>query len=319
MKGAHRRRLVALRALGLGDFLTGLPALRALSRAFPEHRRLLATPRVLAPLVDASGCGFEVVDAHGLAPLSGACRDSDVAVNLHGRGPQSHQVLLDSAPGRLIAFEHPDVAPSAGLPQWRPGEHEVQRWCRLLQESGIPADAADLLLDLHDPRHGDLRGATVIHPGAASPARHWPAARWAAVVREELRRGRQVVVTGGPHERALAGVVGRLAGLPDRAVLAGRTDLLSLAGVVHHAGMVACSDTGVAHLATALGVPSVILFGPSVPAEWGPPEQDGRHRVLWKGSTGDPHGETVDPGLLQITVGEVLAALDPTSLLRAAR
>jgi ADP-heptose:LPS heptosyltransferase len=70
---------------------------------------------------------------------------------------------------------------------------------------------------------------------------------------------------------------------------------------------VLAGDTGVGHLATALGRPSVLLFGPTSPSRWGPPP-DGRHVVLWKGSTGDPHADEPDPGLLRITVDEVLEA-----------
>ena len=62
------------------------------------------------------------------------------------------------------------------------------------------------------------------------------------------------------------------------------------------------------HLATALGTPSVVLFGPTDPARWGPPEA-GPHRVLWAGRTGDPHGDRPDPGLLTITVDEVARAV----------
>jgi len=99
------------------------------------------------------------------------------------------------------------------------------------------------------------------------------------------------------------------AGLAPEAVLAGRTDLIGLAAVVAAAGRVACGDTGVAHLATAYGVPSVVLFGPTPPAEWGPPPDRSRHRALWAGGRGDPHATEPDPGLLAITLDQVLAAL----------
>ncbi len=66
-------------------------------------------------------------------------------------------------------------------------------------------------------------------------------------------------------------------------MLAGRTDLVELAAAVAAAGRVVCGDTGVAHLATALGTPSVVLFGPTSPARWGPPADRPQHRVLWAG------------------------------------
>jgi ADP-heptose:LPS heptosyltransferase len=148
----------------------------------------------------------------------------------------------------------------------------------------------------------------VIHPGAASAARRWPAPRWAAVARALQEAGRHVVVTGSAAERELAGSVARAAGLPDAAVLAGRTDLGTLAAVVAHAGQVLCGDTGVAHLATAFGTPSVVLFGPTPPSEWGPPRDRPQHVALHRGGRGDPHGATTDPGLLDIAVGDVLVA-----------
>jgi ADP-heptose:LPS heptosyltransferase/uncharacterized protein YjbJ (UPF0337 family) len=148
----------------------------------------------------------------------------------------------------------------------------------------------------------------VIHPGAASAARRWPAERWAAVARAEAADGRAVAVTGSAQELALAETVARGAGR--RAlVLAGRTDLLGLAATVAAAGTVVCGDTGVAHLATAFGVPSVLIFGPTPPDEWGPPPGRTRHRVLWAGRRGDPHAQRPDAGLLEITVDEVLEAL----------
>jgi ADP-heptose:LPS heptosyltransferase len=100
------------------------------------------------------------------------------------------------------------------------------------------------------------------------------------------------------------------AGLHEEDVLAGRTDLAGLARVIAEADRVVCGDTGVGHLATALGTPSVVLFGPVPPSRWGPPPGDPAHRALWAGGTGDPHADVVDPGLLRIGVDRVLEELE---------
>jgi len=295
--------LVAYRALGLGDLLTGVPALRALARAFPRHHRVLAAPGTLAPLAALTGAVDEVVDVAPLAPLPPQLFGAEVVVNLHGRGPQSRKLLEAARPRRLLTFGPPP------RPSWRAHEHEVGRWCRLLAESGVPADPADLHIEPpRVPAAGAARGATLIHPGAASAARRWPPDRWAAVARAELATGRPVAITGSAAERELALAVARAAGVPDAAVLAGPTDLLTLAAAVAVADRLVCGDTGIAHLATALGTPSVVLFGPTPPAEWGPPP-DPKHVALWTGRRSDPHGTVPDPGLLEITVPAVAAAL----------
>jgi ADP-heptose:LPS heptosyltransferase len=268
-------------------------------------------PLWLAPLLRLLGDGdpaFDVLDARPLRELGAAAQRPDVAVNLHGRGPQSHAILAATDPGRMIAFAHVDVPGHEG-PRWERHEHEVHRWCRLLAESGIPADPADRALrrPALTPPAGS-HGATIVHPGAASPARRWPPARWVAVASAERRAGRRVLVTGSGSERSLALAVADAAGLPREDVLAGATDLLGLAALVAAAGRVVCGDTGVAHLASAFGTPSVLLFGPTPPAEWGPP-RDPRHRVLWAGRTGDPHADRPDPGLLAITPARVVDEL----------
>jgi ADP-heptose:LPS heptosyltransferase len=306
-----RPTLLILRALGLGDLLAAVPALRALADAYPHHRRMLAAPAGLAPLAGLTGVVDGVVDTEPLAPLDDTLGGVDVAVNLHGRGPQSHKVLLGADPGRLFCFSHPEVPESADGPPWRAGEHEVNRWCRLLEAYGIPADPGRL--DLRQPPGPvpqGLCGATIIHPGAASAARRWPPDRWAAVARAEAEAGRSVIVTGGADEVNFARTVVREAGLEESAVYAGRTDLMGLATLVAAAGRVACSDTGVAHLATAYRRPSVVLFGPVSPALWGPPPRP-QHVVLWHGDgTGDPWGTELDPALARVPVAEVTDALD---------
>jgi ADP-heptose:LPS heptosyltransferase len=304
-------RVVVLRALGLGDFLTGVPAYRALRRAFPSARITLAAPHVLAPLAELLADAIdEVVDTAPLAPLAAELRDADVAVNLHGAGPQSHRVLLDARPHRLIAFRHPDVPDSDDGAPFDAREHEVVRWCRLLAHAGIPADPRELDLPVPAvavPRR--VHGATLLHPGAASESRRWPAERWIEVARAEGQAGRSVVITGGRDEVALARAIARAAGVPSAHVFAGRTTLRDLAALVAAAGRVVCGDTGVAHLATAFCRPSVVLFGPVAPSAWGPPPRP-YHRVLWAGKAGDPHAARVDPGLLAIPAERVIAALD---------
>jgi ADP-heptose:LPS heptosyltransferase len=313
LTGNGRPTLVALRALGLGDLLAAVPALRGLAEAFAGHRRLLAMPAALHPLAalvttgDGRPC-FEPVAAEPLGSLPATARDADVGVNLHGRGPQSHAVLRAAGAPRLIAFAHAKVVGHRG-PAWRADEHEVERWCRLLRESAIAADARRLQI-ARPPRSVPPAavGATLLHPGAASAARRWPAPGWVAVARAECERGRRVLLSGSAGERALALEIAGAAGLAPDAVLAGLTDLLDLVVLVGAAGRIVCNDTGVAHLATALGTPSVVLFGPTSPAHWGPPPV-ARHRVLWAGRTGDPHGHSCDAGLRAITPAQVVAEL----------
>jgi ADP-heptose:LPS heptosyltransferase len=308
--------VLVLRALGLGDLLTGVPALRAIADAFPGHRKVLACQLSLAPLALLTGALDEVVRAAAFTPLPESLEHADVAVNLHGSGPQSHAMLLAAKPRRLIAYRN-DEAGVAG-PAFDERDHEVVRWCRLLDEHGIAADPTNLqLVSPVDGLPADVRGATIIHPGAASPSRRWPEERFAAVARAERARGRRVLVTGGAREVVLACRVGKLAGLAPDDILAGRTDLVELTSLVAEAGRVVSGDTGVAHLATAVGTPSVILFGPTSPDRWGPsPGLRERHRVLWTGGHGDPHAQTPDPGLLEIDVADVLYELRALDELR---
>jgi ADP-heptose:LPS heptosyltransferase len=292
--------ILVLRALGVGDLATGVPALRALRRAFPGEPLTLAAPEWLAPLAELTGA----VDA--LLPCTGLDAELPelhpaVAVNLHGRGPQSRWLLETTRPGRILSF-------GPGGPPWHPDEHEVLRWCRMLRWYGLSPDPEDLSLTRPpSPRPG----ATIVHPGAKSGLRRWPADRFAATAHALTALGHDVVVTGSPDEAPLAHRVAREAGLSPGAVLAGHTGLRDLAGLVGHARLLVSGDTGIAHLATAYGTPSVVLFGPVPPRLWGPPPDRRQHVAVWRGhdaSPGDTPSETPHPALLAVEVGEVVAA-----------
>lgn len=298
--------VLVLRALGLGDALTGVPALRGLRRAFPGCRLVLAAPAPLGGWLVRHGLVDASVEAdQGLLAVTGLVEPPRVAVNLHGRGPRSHRLLLGLAPGRLVAF----ACPTAGFvegPPWPAATHEVDRWCGLVRGIGGACTRADLHLGGWAGERGRY---AVVHPGASAEARSWPVDRWAAVARRLLALGTPVVVTGGAAERdRCAAVVDLAPGSVDRS---GRTGLDDLARMVAGAGLVLCGDTGVAHLATAFRTPSVVLFGPTSPAQWGPAVDGDLHPVLWHPdvpSPADPHAAQLDPRLEAITVEEVLAS-----------
>ncbi|MGK8525204.1 glycosyltransferase family 9 protein [Nocardia asteroides] len=298
--------ILVLRALGLGNLLTIVPALRGLRSAYPDERVVLAAPEPLRDLVGLIDAVDELLPTTGLGALRWEGAPPRLAVNLHGSGPESIRDLLAARPESVLTHHHPDF-PGLPGPEWREDLHEVDRWCRLLEYGGIPADPTALLLP-EPPEPAWESNAVVIHPGAAYGARRWPSERFARVARELDRDGHRVVITGTTAEIRLANAVAEQAGLPPSSVYAGRTSLAELAALVAAAALVVCGDTGVGHLATAFGTPSVLLFGPTPPRRWGPPATARHHITLWAGNVGDPHTDHPDPGLLLVRPEQVLAA-----------
>jgi ADP-heptose:LPS heptosyltransferase len=301
--------VLVLRALKLGDLLVAVPALRGIRRHHPHRRIVLATAAALAPLARWSGAVDEVLPTE--APQDLRWRSPDrpaVAVNLHGTGPQSHRALDATHPLRRIGCR----SPGWEGPEWadiaRRNPHERERWCALLAAFGVPTDPADLLLPPPEaPESGS--GAVIVHPGAQYGAKMWPPERFAALAASLHRDGHDLVLTGSAAERPLALSVAAAAGLPESSVLAGRTDLVQLSTLIAHAAALVCGDTGVAHLASAFGTPSVVLFGPVTPAQWGPPAC-GPHVTLTDDAArrGDPFADDPDPALLGVGLQEVLDA-----------
>ena len=136
--------VLILRALGLGDFLTGIPALRLIRLALPGDRLILAGPPHLGKIARHAGLVDDLLPTYGLQQLP-ETPDIDVAIDLHGNGTASRQILIAREPRRLVAFTVSGMAdwtlpgvveraPSP-TPKWDGCEHEVHRWCRLIAES----------------------------------------------------------------------------------------------------------------------------------------------------------------------------------------
>jgi len=301
---AAPQRIVVLRALGLGDLLTAVPALRALLRHYRDAEITLAIPEPYRELALHTDAVDTIAPTKGLGDFSGGYHSADLAVNLHGSGPQSIDHLLATYPEALLTYRHAGFPDIIG-PPWAPDIHEIERWCGLLRWAGIESDADDYRL-APPPKYHAERGTVVLHPGAASGARRWPVQRFAAVAAALTAAGHEVLITGSTGEKALALKLAALADLPSTSVLAGQSNLMELLAVISSSRLVICGDTGVGHLATAVGTPSVLLFGPTPPSHWGPRDGE-RHRVLWCGMRGDPHADQPDPGLLRLTIAQVTA------------
>jgi ADP-heptose:LPS heptosyltransferase len=197
--------------------------------------------------------------------------------------------------------------------------HEVERGLALAASAGYTLPTGDDgALALR--RTGALPPAAaarlpyvVVHPGASVSARAWPPERHAELVGAMLAVGRNVVVTGGPDERALtAFVVG--APRPGALDLGGRTSLPQLVETIAAASAMVVGNTGPAHIAAATGTPVVSIYAPTVPAvRWHPWRV--RHELLYLDvpCAGCRARECPVPGhpcIGEITVDDVLAALD---------
>jgi heptosyltransferase-2 len=113
---------------------------------------------------------------------------------------------------------------------------------------------------------GDGRPAVALAPGAVGPSKRWPASAYAALTRRLIAEGLNVWVIGGPEEKALAGEI--IAGTTAHDLTGNdlRNAILALAT----AALAVSNDSGLLHVAAALGTPTVGIFGPTSPWHWAP-------------------------------------------------
>jgi ADP-heptose:LPS heptosyltransferase len=299
-------RVVVFRALpGLGDLLCAIPSLRAMRLARPDVEISLIGLPATAPLAVRFGRyvdrffafpGFPGLpdrrpDIRRLPGFLAAMQgwEFDLAIQLHGSGNLTNSIVgLMGA--RTMAGHYPESQPALGesgfLP-WAESCSEIRRGLRLMAHLGWPSDDETLEFPVDvigeaealalDGRDVLQRPYVIVHPGAASPGRRWPAAAFADVADELARAGYGIVLTGTADERPVTTAVAatmRSAALD----LAGRTGLDALAVVLRGASLLVCNDTGVSHLAAALRVPSVVVFRDSSVERWAPLDRR-LHRV----------------------------------------
>lgn len=220
------------------------------------------------PPVDPADIGELVArlrrGAYGTALILTSFHQSPLPTALLLRLAGIGRIGADSAdhPGRLLDVRHRRL----------PGRHEAEAALDTAAALGctLPPGDDGRLRVLPPPDTGGLTGNgpyVVLHPGASAPARAWSPDRCAEAVALLADAGHRVVVTGGPHEKALTKRVSGATAVD----LGGRTSPRTLAGVLRMADVVVSANTGPAHLAAAVGTPVVSLFAPVVPAErWAP-------------------------------------------------
>jgi heptosyltransferase-2 len=269
----------------LGDTVMAVPALRALRSTFPDDRLALAGP--WAPLLAGQGLA-DVLVAYPRT-WSGRLRTTDRVRELRA----GLALLLPNSLEAALAARYWRAKRRVGfagdgrtwlltdpVPLPAPRRHQVDEYLLLVEALGVtpvtreprltpPApDGAEraavraLLtgagVDAHAPR--PLVG---VHLGAEyGAAKRWPVECVIDFCRVLAGAGGTAVLLGAPRDAALAGPVVSVTGAPS---LVGRDQPESLPAVLTEIDALVSGDTGVAHLAAALGTPVVTLFGPTDP------------------------------------------------------
>lgn len=302
-----RVAVVRLRT-GLGDLMCGVPALRALRSRLPNARVTLVTYPEMADVVARMSSWVDELlafpgypgiperpphpDAWAAWVAAARERRFDLALQAYGANTAANAVTAALGATRTGGFFVPgawdaDLEVSIPYPQHL---HEVDRHLALMTHLGAPpADRGELELPIRadeERAHTALLARTglrpggyaLVHPGATSASRRWPAERFAQVGDALAARGLAVAVTGVAGEEALTGAVTagmRAPGLD----LCGATTLGGAAALCRDAALVVANDTGTGHIAAAAGTPSVTVFLSGDPRRFGPRARGAAGRV----------------------------------------
>lgn len=299
-------RIGVFRALVLGDMLCAVPALRAVKGAWPHAElTLVGLPwaRELAQrltMVDRfiefpgyPGLPETIADLAALPDFLRRMQDEafDLLLQMHGSGTITNPLIAACGARHAAGFIEPGgFAPEPALfTPWPQQGHEIERLLALVDHLGIPRCGSALEFPLNDTDRIELAslwpGAyagqpyVCLHAGAQLASRRWPAERFAAVADALAERGFSVVLTGTAGEAALASQVEHAMARP-AVNLAGKTSLWTLGALIERARLLVCNDTGVSHIAAALGTRSVVVSCGADVTRWSPLNH-ARHQVLW--------------------------------------
>jgi heptosyltransferase-2 len=275
----------------LGDTVMAVPAVRSVRTAFPDERLALAGP--WAPLLAGQGLA-DVLVAYprswsGRLRTADHVRDlrADVAVLL----PNSLEAALAARYWRAqrrigFATDGRSWLLTDRVPFPEPRRHQIDEYLALVEALGVtPVTRAPRLAppSLDAPERVAARALLAetglderaprpligVHLGAEfGPAKCWPVERVVEFCREVAAAHASVVLLGAPSDLSTAERVVAATGAPS---LVGRDGPQILTAVLTEITALVSGDTGVAHLAAALGTPVVTLFGPTDPALSAPP------------------------------------------------
>lgn len=305
-------RILVFRGGAIGDFVLFLPVLQELRRRWPDaHVEVAGYPHI-ACLAVLGALADRVVslDSADTARLFSLSFDPSPEQRSYFRSFDLLLTYLYDPDGtvkrNLLSVGAAQVI--YGSPMIRDG-HACDELVRPLEELAIypqrtPAPRLDLdaqHLERGGRRAGVHGGAVaLIHPGSGSPRKNWPLDRFLSMA-DRMRSELQVSPVFAFGE-ADTEIQERYAGQSPRFPSVSGFTLTELAEFLSACTACLGNDSGVTHLAAALGVPTVGLYGPTDPGTWG---VRGRHaaRVVAE--------ERTTEGLAAITVDRVLAAMQP--------
>jgi heptosyltransferase I len=288
-------RILLVKLSSFGDVLHALPTLEALRQAYPTAHITWLVEAAYAPLLSGHSALDEVWVAPRLRPaefFSGSnparlrrliqqlcARPFDLVVDVQGLLKSAVWVALAQSP-RKVGYDHTRELSYLPLTErvtpFDPEAHAVKRYLNLARYLGAPPapprfrlglDAAADISALIPAATG--QPLAVLHPGARWASKLWPPASWARLGEWFHAHGSQVAVTGSPADQSLAAGITAQCRAP-LINLTGRTSLAELAAILRETRLAVTTDTGVMHLAAALGTKVAALFGPTAPWRTGP-------------------------------------------------